>query len=104
MFCIKYVQKKDINNLFGFSSPETEKIAIKGNKRSDVFDYMLQRKMIGTSMSNEDLKDFIDGYINCVQNWRNKFNHASGNVYGKSGNYSISSSIIKNIETIEKYV
>ena len=55
-------------------------------------------------MSNEDLKDFIDGYINCVQNWRNKFNHASGNVYGKSGNYSISSSIIKNIETIEKYV
>lgn len=86
--------------MFGFSSPKT----IKENKRSDVFDYMLQRKMINTSMSNEDLKEFIDGYINCVQNWRNKFNHASGNVYGKSGNYSISSSIIKNIETIEKYV
>ncbi len=97
--CIKQVDKKEINSLFGFSSPKT----VKENKRSDIFDYMLERKMIDSRMSNEDLKDFIDGYINCVQNWRNKFNHASGNVYGKSGNYSISRSIIKNIETIEKY-
>lgn len=103
--CIPQISKKDINTIFEFNVADAANNTNANNsKRSNVLGYLLKTGELSTEMTKADFIECIDGYMECVDNWRNTFNHAAGIVAGKEDNAAISASIIKRMETLEKYI
>ncbi len=102
--CIKQISKKEINTIFEFKLADAADNNANSTKRSNVLGYLLTTGELSTEMVKADFVECIDGYMECVDNWRNTFNHAAGIVAGKEDNAAISASIIKRMETLEKYI
>lgn len=82
-----------------------EKKADKQDKiaeRIETFKLMHESKAISINIREKDFYEFLRNYLNCVQQWRHKFNHAAGKAEGRTGNDEIKEAILHSLEKLNR--
>ena len=95
--------KDKVQYFFGKGSDTEEKIEKNTNKpqwRREVFQYLLQNDLITTSLSKDNLLNFIGRYEMFVDELRNKFAHASADSSTVEGKDDIIDAIEESLEFI----
>lgn len=70
--------------------------------RVAVFKELRADKRITITISEKNFYEFLSSYLNCVYEWRHRFNHAAGNAKGKIGNNEIKQSVLNSLEYLKQ--
>lgn len=97
---VKALPKERAIELFSLSK---EPVKCKAKTRGELFRFLLKKGKIKSLLPESVLESFVDDYKKNIIDRRNTINHASGVTKGRKENYSLSRSIIENIQIIEKY-
>ena len=103
---IHQVKKDFVENLFELYVPPQETVRVdkagKGGQRREVFRQMLVDGLIGTSLQEEALLDFVERYNQYVASWRNILSHAASEPATAENNREMGQSLLAALEILEQ--
>ena len=103
---IRQVRKDFVENLFELYVPPQEAVrADKADKvvqRREVFRHLLADGLIGTSLPEDALLDFVERYNQYVASWRNILSHAASEPATAENNREMGQSLLAALDVLER--
>lgn len=98
---VKNMDRTKVMKYFELKEDEKATTEEKSMERRDVFELMLKKNIIKTTLPKERFLQFVEEYSRYVNDWRNQFSHANSSAASRESNFDIAKAIVESVNLID---